>query len=210
MNRKYHDTFFRNHFIAKKLFTPEECSVIIQHFRTKNYTQASVLDPEKSKGNHIEGRRMDTVRKGHITFIEHSERETNFAFQKIYGGALWGNFGWSIFPLRFLQISEYDSETDGGFYKRHRDIIVDQNPQRIVTCVAQLSRKEDYTGCNLLFDAGKEMPTPDQFLEQGDAVFFLADEPHEVTPIQTGTRYSLTAWFTGPPFWNKENLPEHY
>ena len=193
-------------YIHKKLFSAEECDRIIEHYKTQTYVNASVADLNESEGNKIVAITDEDARKGRIVFCDHKNPVTNFAFQKLFYSVLWANFGWSVFPLRFLQIAEYNSETDGGFYKRHRDIINYQNPQRIISSVTQLSKKEDYTGCNLIFDDDSNAPV--DFLEQGDTIFFTSIEPHEVTPVITGTRYSLTAWDEGPVLW--ETLPEDF
>lgn len=205
----YHDMFSelrKRFYIHKKLFSSSECDIIVEHYKSQSYVNASVADLNASEGNKIVSIRDDEARKGRIVFCDHKNPTTNFAFQKLYYSLLWANFGWSVFPLRFLQIAEYNSATDGGFYKRHRDIIKHQTPQRIISSVTQLSRKEDYTGCNLIFDDDSGAPT--DFLEQGDTIFFTSIEPHEVTPIMTGTRYSLTAWYEGPVLW--ESLPEDF
>jgi len=208
--RKHRKVFFRNSFIHKGLFSPEECATIIEYFKSKQPRSATVVDVDKTTSNNIVSKSMDEVRRGKVVFVNYKEPTLKFAFDKLYETVIWANFGWSVFALEFLQISEYDSETDGGFYKRHRDIIIEQIPQRIVSCVTQLSVKEDYVGCNLVFDSGKSLPTPNMFYNQGDTVFFLSDEPHEVTPIQSGKRYSLTGWFTGPPFWTSDTLPKYF
>ena len=195
-------------FVHKKLFSASECGRIIEYYKTQSYVNASVADLNESEGNKIVSIRDDEARKGRIVFCDHKNPVMNFAFQKLFYSVLWANFGWSVFPLRFLQIAEYNSETDGGFYKRHRDIINHQNPQRIISSVTQLSKKEDYTGCNLIFDDESGAPTIDEFLDQGDTIFFTSIEAHEVTPVLSGTRFSLTAWYEGPTLWN--DLPEDF
>ena len=194
--------------VKKKLFSSAECDKIIEYYTSQSYEQASVVNIEESTQNSIVSTTDDDARKGHVVFCDHKVPEMNFAFQKLYYSVLWANFGWSVFPLRFLQITEYDSETDGGYYKFHRDIIHNHNPQRIISSVTQLSKREDYTGCNLIFQKNSGAPEIEQYLDQGDTIFFTAVELHEVTPIKTGNRFSLTAWYEGPVLW--ENLPEDY
>jgi len=208
--RSHRHVFFRNSFIYKGLFSAEECDTIIEYFKANQPVNATVVDLDKTSANKIVSKSMDEVRVGKIVFVNCNESKLKFAFDKLYKTALWANFGWSIFSLEYLQITEYDGDTTGGFYKRHRDIIVDQTPQRILSSVTQLSKKEDYDGCDLVFDAGKNLPTTNMYCNRGDTVFFLADEPHEVTPVQRGKRYSLTAWYTGPPFWNSHTLPKNF
>ena len=211
MKRRYRDeTFFKNFVIFKKLFTQQECEYLISVFKNKSYSQATVMDHSKSKGNDIQGKLDDYSRKGHLVFIDKTEKGCALYFGKVYQAALTANFGWSTFPPQFIQLTEYDSSTDGGFYKRHRDIILDQNPQRIISCVTQLSPMGSYTGCELVFDKGDGKPELHTYTDQGDTIFFLADEPHEVTPISSGVRYSMVTWLLGPPYWTKDNLPERF
>ena len=193
--------------VQKNLFSPKECSRIIKFFEKGTSTKASVVDIEESKDNIVS--KYDTEsRDGRIVFCDHKEPEMNFAFQKLYYSALWANFGWSVFPLRYLQIAKYDAANDGGYYKCHRDIIQNSNPQRILSSVTQLSIKEDYTGCELVFEDEENAPNINDYCNQGDTIFFTSIERHEVKPVLTGTRYSLTAWYEGPTIWNSES--EYY
>lgn len=201
---------FKNFELYKGLFTEHECGSIINYATKKGYNQATVVDRSKSSGNKVYSHTMSDVRMGQLTFLSGSEVEVKFAFDKIFRAAVMANFGWGLLYPDFLQVTKYDKDSDGGFYKRHRDIILEQNPQRIVSCVVQLSNPNNYSGCRLVFDAKSELISPDKFLDQGDAVFFLSDEPHEVTPIESGTRYSLVAWISGPPLWTKATLPERF
>lgn len=211
INRTSRDgRFFRNFHLEKAIFSQEECNKIIAFYKSKTFKQAGVVDREKSKGNDIKSTMMENVRKGHLVFGQNTDKELEFAFEELYYTANWANFGWGILPLKFIQLAEYDAQTDGGFYKRHRDIILDQNPQRIISVVVQLSPRSDYTGCDLVFDDVSGLPKCSEFADQGDAIFFLSDEPHEVTPVTSGVRYSLTGWFTGPPCWTKETLSSYF
>lgn len=204
------EPFLKDHHIHKDLFSPEECDRIIEYFKKQTYSNATVIDKEKSSGNDVKGMRSIDIREGHVVFLKHDDPETQFAFQKLFYSAIWANFGWSILPLRHLQVSEYSAEVDGGFYKRHRDIIMGTNPQRIITSVTQLSKPGTYAGSDLIFDKTSNMPPTEQYVNQGDTIFFTAIEPHEVTPILSGVRYSLVGWFEGPQIWTTENLPERF
>lgn len=204
------EPFLKDHHIHKNLFSSEECERIIAYFKKQTYNSATVIDKEKTSGNDVKSMRSADIREGHIVFLHHDNSETQFAFQKLFYSAIWANFGWSILPLRHLQISEYNAEVDGGFYKRHRDIILGTNPQRIITSVTQLSKPETYTGSDLVFDQTSNIPPASQYANQGDTIFFTSIEPHEVKPILSGVRYSLVGWFEGPEIWNIHNLPNNF
>lgn len=198
--------FFKNHHIHKQLFTAEECDNLIKHFKSNSYDNATVIDSEKTIKNDIASKRSTDIREGRLVWLRHDDETINWVFQKLFYASIWANFGWSLLPLRSLQITEYDANTDGGFYKRHRDIIMGTTPQRIISSVTQLSNPEDYTGCNLIFDKSANMPPPEEYRNQGDTIFFTSIEPHEVTPILSGKRYSLVGWFEGPNLWDENNL----
>jgi len=204
-NERNHGVFFKRFHTVKNLFSSQECDRIVEYFDKSVSTRASVVNFEESKDNKIIGMVAEDIRDGRIVFCDHKNQYMNFAFQKLYYASIWANFGWSLFPLRYLQIAKYDVNDSGGFYKRHRDIIIDLKPQRILSCVVQLSSKNDYTGCDLVFDAESNAPLQEEYCDRGDAIFFTSTEPHEVTPILTGKRYSLTAWFEGPTIWNDES-----
>ena len=199
--------FLKRFHVHNNLFSEEECDILIKYFEKNTSERASVVDMEKTKGA-IVSMEDNEIRDGKIVFCNHTDAELNFAFQKLYYASIWANFGWSLLPLRFMQIAKYDANDVGGHYQRHRDIIQNTKPQRILSCVTQLSSSEEYTGCELIFDEDSNSPDQKRFCNKGDTIFFTSVEPHEVKPILTGKRYSLTAWFEGPTIWNSES--EYY
>lgn len=203
-NDRNFGVFFKRFHTIKNLFSIQECDRIVEYFEKNSAERASVVDISETKDS-IVSMYDQEIRDGKIVFCDHKVSEMNFAFQKLYYASIWANFGWSVFPLRFLQIAKYDANDVGGFYKRHRDIIENSKPQRILTSVTQLSEKQNYTGCNLVFDADSQSPSKEEYCDKGDTIFFTSIEPHEVTPIITGKRYSLTAWYEGPTIWNSES-----
>jgi 2OG-Fe(II) oxygenase superfamily len=206
-NERSFGIFLKRFHVHKNLFSKKECARIIRYFEGNTSERASVVDVEESKEQIVPIEDTE-VRDGRIVFCRHNDVEMNFAFQKLYYASIWANFGWSLLPLRFLQIAEYDANQIGGFYQRHRDIIENSKPQRIISAVTQLSAPEEYTGCNLIFDDDSNAPDTNEYCNIGDTIFFTSIEPHEVTPVLTGKRYSLTAWFEGPTIWNDES--EYY
>ena len=56
---------------------------------------------------------------------------------------------------------------------------------------------DDYEGGNFEFRGMGE----EECLEgEGTVIVFPSFNWHQVTPVTKGTRYSLVAWFVGPPF----------
>lgn len=110
-------------------------------------------------------------------------------------------FGIDIYPLNQLQFTVYNE--DGGHYEWHWDMKYAPEPnaplierQRKLSVVTQLSDPEDYEGgvlqvgpCGRIFDIDKE---------KGLTYMFTSFVNHRVTPVTSGTRYSLVGWFEGP------------
>ena len=61
-----------------------------------------------------------------------------------------------------------------------------------------LSDPDDYDGGDLQFKFGEEEQTAER--ERGMMTLFPSWSLHRVTPVTRGTRYSLVAWTSGPPF----------
>ena len=105
--------------------------------------------------------------------------------------------GWNfdITNTETVQLLEYKQ---GDFYKQHIDILNknNKNQQRKITVVVFLSKPDTYEGGEfVLFDGGDEFSFR---LDRGDAIVLPSFVPHEVRQVSGGTRYSLTAWISGP------------
>jgi len=69
---------------------------------------------------------------------------------------------------------------------------------RKISLSLQLSDPADYEGGDLLFKFGEEEQTASR--DRGMMAIFPSWTLHRVTPVTSGTRYSLVAWVSGPPF----------
>ena len=95
-----------------------------------------------------------------------------------------------------LQLIKYDV---GSYFKRHIDIgMYESGAQRKITFIIQLSDPNDYTGGDLVLHTNPEATVMPR--DKGSVIVFPAFFLHEVTPLLTGQRYSLTGWCYGPPF----------
>jgi PKHD-type hydroxylase len=109
-------------------------------------------------------------------------------------------FGLDIDDFYECQFTVYDSARQGHYHK-HIDNCWKPEPgkgrmfERKLSMVVQLSARDSYVGGRLELDHDK-LPD-DKFREQGDAIFFPSWNPHAVTPVTAGVRYSLVAWFMG-------------
>ena len=113
------------------------------------------------------------------------------------------HFGFDIFNSTYdIQFTEYDS-TVKGKYDWHHDVWW-TNPRchdRKLSVVIQLNDPSTYTGGDFEFRIpGCDMDGLADFRQQGSVIVFPSFFEHRVTPVTTGTRYSLVTWVEGPKF----------
>ena len=96
------------------------------------------------------------------------------------------------------QVARYTAERAGHF-DWHTDIGSGVlAARRKLTVVVQLSDPADYDGATLeLRPDSNVVQTP---RDRGTAIVFPSFVLHRVTPVTTGTRWSLTLWSHGPAF----------
>lgn len=99
-----------------------------------------------------------------------------------------------------LQFTSYDSSRK-EFYGQHMDCtlgIPHKTASRKLSITIQLSDGADYTGGDLNLYQGREPAVAPR--GKGQLVCFPSYVLHEVTPVTSGTRYSLVTWVHGPLF----------
>ena len=123
------------------------------------------------------------------------------------------NAGWNydITAVESMQITKYKT---GSFYGWHKDgpsdcLSVYNNPDNkfLNGNVRKLSMtillNGNYQGGEFQFahynKLENKVETPD-FKNAGSIIVFPSFMDHQVAPVTKGTRYSLVAWFVGPPF----------
>ena len=105
-------------------------------------------------------------------------------------------FRFKLNGITELQVIKYDTDS---FYKKHIDTLIDElGYQRKLTFVIQLSNDNDYTGGDLLLHTSE--PAEKALRKKGTIIVFPSFVLHEVTPILSGTRYSMIGWCFGPEF----------
>ena len=138
---------------------------------------------------------------------------TKYGLNQFYG---W-HADWGVDPyLEFdKNIHEYKYNKDGtptlNMFGEHlpKDSHVTDNPNMIgkirkLSVTVSLSDPNDYEGGNLKFDLGPHRP--DRYQEcteirpRGSIIVFPSHVYHQVTPVTSGTRYSLVNWSLGKPW----------
>lgn len=105
-------------------------------------------------------------------------------------------FNYDLLGIETLQFAAYDSA--GSQFGRHVDNALATPTHRKLTFSIQLSDEKSYEGGDLLLHTSINPTAIPR--TQGVISFFPSYTLHEVTPIISGTRYSLVGWCHGPRF----------
>ena len=129
--------------------------------------------------------------------------DTNWIFDRIVDVINTVNnqyFKFDLNQFEPLQFASYDSSRE-EFYGPHMDCtmgIPHKTASRKLSITIQLSSADEYTGGDLNLFQGREPTVAPK--GKGQLVCFPSYVLHEVTPVKTGTRYSLVTWVHGPLF----------
>lgn len=169
------------------IFTPEELDTIIEIGNSTELFKASTY-----------GQQSDKNRNSYVTFLFPNET-TNFIFLKLAGAINEINaqfFGFDLTGLeQGLQFTRYAAPG------QHYDWHVDKGyltPTRKLSVSIQLSDPSEYKGGDFEMMFGKRAQKVPR--QRGMGIFFPSYVLHRVKPVTQGTRYSLVAWISGPPF----------
>jgi PKHD-type hydroxylase len=169
------------------LFTPEELDTIISIGESIELVKASTY-----------GEQSDKNRNSFVTFLFPNET-TNWIFARLAGAINEMNQQFFQFDLtgmeQGLQFTKYTAPGE------HYDWHVDKGhmtPSRKLSLSVQLSDPKDYKGGEFEMLFGRKPQKIGR--ERGMTVFFPSYTLHRVRPVTKGTRYSLVAWISGPPF----------
>ena len=155
-------------------------------------------------GSKSKNKPLDDIRKSDVVWII-----DQWVYDLIWPYMINANeqAGWkyNIVAAEDCQVTRY---TEDGFYLWHKDGMgshyeVHDEPDNkfLHGNVRKLSMSiilnDEYEGGDFEIIGLKE-PLPR--LEKGTIIVFPSFIEHRVTPVTKGTRYSLVAWFVGPPF----------
>lgn len=171
----------------KDAFTPLELDAIINIGKSVEIERASTYGGSNPK-----------IRDSYVNFLFPNEI-TGWVFQRIAGVISEINqrfFGFDLYAMeQGLQFTRY--QAPGEHYEWHIDRGM-QTGTRKLSLSLQLSDPDNYEGGDLeLWFGGEPMKAS---RERGMMTLFPSYVMHRVTPVTKGTRYSLVAWISGPPF----------
>jgi len=179
--------------IEDNFFNAKECEGLINY--CKGHLTPGKLDTDENPNNNI--------RRSNIFMITNALQEADL-FYKI-NKKIWEinqqYFRYDIQMLNFLQFTEY-SESYSGKYEVHTDCFDSTDSDGIewsrkLSFTIQLSEPSDYEGGELCFP-DNDAYNPESVKARGTLISFGSFNPHGVTPVTKGNRYSLVGWVLGP------------
>lgn len=108
------------------------------------------------------------------------------------------SFHTHVYNRADIQFTEYHA-SENGHYSWHHDIDWHRNDglDRKLSVTVQLSDPSEYEGGDFQFSE-TESPDPEQSKVKGTVLVFPSYLQHAVSPVTSGVRRSLVAWFEGP------------
>lgn len=176
--------YLRYHFLFADIFSPSECQRMIQTAQPYPVSADpyAAVHPSTSPCG---VRRILTQEADHL-WILNRLRDIGFQVNQQY-------YHFAISGMEMPHVCEYQNQQMAEW---HMDITDDVTSNRKLTILVFLSDPQDYTGGEFHC-----YPTTEPLVQtQGSVLFFPAFFLHKVTPVLTGTRYSLVTWAYGPPF----------
>jgi PKHD-type hydroxylase len=187
--------------IYQGVFTARQCARIVELGLSLPASDAAL---EAEGGDEITA---DGIRRSRTAWIA-PDADTEWIFEKLGRIVQRANRRYRFDLTGFgedLQFTTYDQP--GAFYTWHQDGLDGTVGTRKLSVVVQLSDPDDYRGAELqFFDVIEDLADYDldEFTTavrpQGTVVVFPSFEYHRVLPLRSGTRHSLVAWVSGPPF----------
>ena len=175
----------------KDAFAPHELDAIIRIAESLEMTQGRT-------GGQLGKKQDSVIRNSEVRFL-FPNSVTSWIFQRLTAVVSEINqrfFGFDLTSFdQGIQLTKYEAPD------QHYDWHVDRGMgtgQRKLSLTLQLSDPQDYEGGDLELRFGKDPIIADK--ERGVMTLFPSYTMHRVTPVTKGTRYSLVAWVSGPPF----------
>lgn len=172
-------------------FSSEECRQIIKLGLTLA-AQESYIGTDHSVDQ--------SIRRNLVSFFSNQDAKSHWIFERCSRAVHDINqqfWQFDINEIETLQFTRYDRP--GDFYTWHQDLNPGLNPMRKLGFSVQLSEANSYTGGDLVFHRCGE-GSYDSVRDQGAIIVFPSYQLHQVTELESGTRYSLVGWALGRPF----------
>lgn len=137
------------------------------------------------------------VRSSRVSWLTDQKWILDLLFEYV-DNANQASFNVDIHKHADIQFTEYHG-TESGHYTWHHDIFWNRadGRDRKLSVTVQLSDPSEYEGGEFSFSE-TETPDADSLKVKGTVLVFPSYLVHAVSPVTSGVRRSLVAWFEGP------------
>ena len=163
-------------------------STVIDTGSDQELIQATTFNQNNDEGLHN--------RNSKISWLSHRSDMRDYLFEYVKKANRLA-YGFHVDNVADLQYTEYDGKVK-GHYGWHVDVdwMNTQPYDRKLSVTVQLSDPNEYEGGDFIIEG--ESPDPEQAKQKGSILIFPSYASHQVTPVTSGLRRSLVAWFEGP------------
>jgi PKHD-type hydroxylase len=179
-------------------FTDEDISKIIKIGDNLEFQNAKVGSSKES------GKLDANIRQSKVSWIHPSEH-TAWLFNKLAELVARVNLDKFQFDLSHIDVFQYTTYTEGGFYRWHIDSDLKDtygpNHRKLGISIILSDPETEYTGGEFqIMPSGNPEEIHSTTVKKGDILVFPAFVPHQVTRVLSGKRKSLVFWVLGPKF----------
>lgn len=143
-----------------------------------------------------------TARRSSDIFFVHKDNQYGWIFNdldQVVNNLNQDFFHFDLYELNSIQYTKYEKRDDTeDHYGWHWDMHTGsgREHQRKLSVILQLSDANDYEGGELMLATGGDLTTIEK--KKGSIIAFPSFINHQVTPVTSGVRETLVAWYTGP------------
>lgn len=152
---------------------------------------------DTERASTFDNKNDDAVRTSRVSWLSGQQWILNALYDYVDHANQFA-FNLNVYKRADIQFTEYHA-SENGHYSWHHDIDWNRNDglDRKLSVTVQLSDPSDYEGGEFQFS---ETQSPDiaQSKVKGTVLVFPSYLQHAVSPVTSGVRRSLVAWFEGP------------
>tara|TARA_Y100001951_G_scaffold13613_1_gene8893 strand:+ start:204 stop:743 length:540 start_codon:yes stop_codon:yes gene_type:complete len=172
------------YYYQDKAVSEKDCDEFIDKYKDVEFSEGLVVGKTQEEQKY---------RKAKVYWLE----SNNLLVRALWSYVLEINRNGYQLSLDGYQKAQLTKYNDECFYEWHRDASYEDGQIRKLSAVLQLSKPEDYKGCELQLFNGTDEPEELPIKKQGSVIVFKSDEWHRVTKLTDGVRYSLVMWGIG-------------
>jgi len=176
--------------IIPNVLNKEECQTIIEiGLKQSNLETGTAIEGAKY------GKSSSEMRDCMVSWLSHDDKELGWLYKKTLSTMRQANeANWEFTLDGELEHSQFTVYYESNHFDWHTDNGDGDLKFRKLTSTMLLNDPNDYSGGDLELSAPLPRPAPRM---QGAMIIFPTYTLHRVTPVLSGTRYSLVQWMSG-------------